>query len=191
MKKSIYILLFALLVSSACDDGFDEMNVNPTKPTQVSLQNKLTGLFLGISGERYENWRTGQIYQSTMMQHQAALPGYWSGDKYLQNNGYASSLMDRYYRNAIRVVEDMLVQIEDEESPAEMKAIVQILRVFAFSRLTDLYGDVPYSEAGKGFIDGVLKPKYDAQSEIYLDMLDQLAEAGAALGSGQSEFVSW
>jgi len=190
MKKSIYILLFALLVSSACDDGFAEMNVNPTKPTQVSLNNKLTAVVTYISGERYENWRAQQIYQSTMMQQQAALAGYWSGDKYLWNKGYASSLMDRYYGNAIKSLEDMLIQVDAEEQPAEMKSIIRILRVFAFSRLTDLYGDIPYSEAGKGFIDGILKPKYDAQSEIYADMLKELEESAAALGSGTSQFGS-
>ena len=166
------------------------MNIDPTKPVQVAVGTKLTAVQKFISSERYDNWRANLIYQSTMMQHIATTAGYWNGDKYTWNRGYCSSLMDRYYSNAIKSIEDLKVQLDDEAAPAEMKAIVRILRVYAFSRLTDLYGDVPYSEAGKGFIEGTLKPKYDAQSEIYPDLLKELEESAAALGSGVSGFGS-
>ncbi|MBC8770212.1 SusD/RagB family nutrient-binding outer membrane lipoprotein [Arenibacter sp. BSSL-BM3] len=187
MKNSIYILLIAFLFG-ACDKGFEELNVNPTKPVQVSLSTKLTAAQKFMSSERYDNWRANLIYQSTMMQHLAVTAGYWSGDKYTWNKGYASSLIDRYYGNVVKSLEDMLVQLEEEEAPAEMKAITRIMRVFVYSRLTDLYGDIPYSEAGKAFISGILTPKYDAQSEIYADMLKELEESAAALGTGTSEF---
>ncbi|MBT8313489.1 MAG: SusD/RagB family nutrient-binding outer membrane lipoprotein, partial [Maribacter sp.] len=187
MKKSIYILLFAL-VFSACDNGFEDLNVDPTKPNQVSVANKLTAAQLFTSGERYENWRAGLIYSSTMMQHFATTAGYWDGDKYTWNRGYASSMIDRIYGNAVKNIEDMLVQLDEEGAPEEMKAIVRIQRVIVFHRLTDLYGDVPYSEAGKAVISGILKPKYDAQSDIYADMLKELEESAAALGSGTSQF---
>lgn len=176
------------LVVGACDDGFDELNVNPTKPSQIAAANKLTAAMKFVSSERYDNWRANMIYQSTMMQHIATTAGYWSGDKYTWNRGYASSLMDRYYGNAVKTIEDLLFQLNEEAAPDEMKAIARILRVFTFSRLTDLYGDVPYSEAGKAVIEGIFLPKYDAQSEIYPDMLKELEESAAALGSGTSGF---
>jgi len=182
--------MFALLFVGACDDGFEELNVNPTKPSQVAASNKLTAIIKFISSERYDNWRAGMIYQSTMMQHISTTAGYWSGDKYTWNRGYASSLLDRYYGNAIKSIEDLQFQMEEENSPEEMKAIVRILRVFAYSRLTDLYGDIPYTEAGKAVIDGIFLPKYDAQSEIYPDLLKELEESAAALGTGTSEFGS-
>lgn len=187
MKKSIYILLFVFALT-ACDEGFEETNINPQRPVQVSVNTKLTAAQLFVSSERYDNWRAGLIYQSTMMQHIATTAGYWDGDKYTWNRGYASSLMDRYYGNAIKSLEDMLVQIDEEGLPAEMKAITRILRVFAFSRLTDLYGDVPYSEAGKAVLENIFLPKYDPQSEIYADMLKELEESAADLGTGTSGF---
>lgn len=187
MKKVILLLTMALVIG-ACDDGFDELNVNPTAAPQIAAANKLTAVQKFISSERYDNWRAGMIYQSTMMQHIATTAGYWDGDKYTWNRGYASSLIDRYYGNAIKTVEDLKFQLDAEEAPEEMKAIVRILRVFAFSRLTDLYGDVPYSEAGKAVLEGIFLPKYDQQSEIYPDMLKELEESAAALGSGTSGF---
>tara|TARA_R110002051_G_scaffold153510_4_gene225901 strand:- start:16151 stop:17629 length:1479 start_codon:yes stop_codon:yes gene_type:complete len=186
--KKVFLLLIMALVVGACDDGFDELNVNPTKSAQIAAANKLTALEKYISSERYDNWRANMIYQSTMMQHIATTAGYWSGDKYTWNRGYASSLLDRYYGNAIKTAQDLIVQLDEEESPEEMKAIARILRVFAFSRITDLHGDVPYSEAGKAVIDGIFLPKYDKQSDIYADMLKELEESAAALSSGTSGF---
>ena len=187
MRKSIYLLLFALILS-ACDEGFEDLNVNPLRPSQVGVETKLTAAQLFASSERYDNWRANLIYQSTMMQHIATTAGYWDGDKYTWNRGYASSLMDRYYGNAVKSLEDILAQLDEEGAPGEMKAIARIMRVFVFSRLTDLYGDVPYSEAGKAVLDGILTPAYDAQSDIYADMLNELEESAALLGSGTSGF---
>lgn len=196
MKKTIYTLLFAF-VFSACDQGFEELNVDPTKPVQVEARFKLTAAQLFTSGERYENWRANLIYQSTMMQHMANTAGFWDGDKYTWNMGYASSLMDRYYGNAVKTLEDILLQLDDEEQPDEMKSIARIMRVFVFHRLTDLYGDIPYSEAGKAVInrsagtafeEGPIAPKYDPQEEIYADLLNELEESAAALGTGTSGF---
>ena len=187
MRKFIYLFTMVLILG-ACDGGFEELNVDPTRPSQIAAGNKLTAAILQISSQRYDNWRAGLIYQSTMMQHMANTAAFWDGDKYTWNRGYASSLMDRYYTNAIKTIEDLRVQLDEEQSPEEMKAIVRILRVFAFSRLTDLHGDVPYSEAGKAVIDGIFLPKYDAQSDIYADMLNELEESAAALGTGTSGF---
>lgn len=189
MKKTIYILIFALVLG-ACDDGFDELNVNPTKPTQVDVRNKMTAVQLFTSGERYENWRAMLIYSSTMIQHFATTAGYWSGDKYSWNQGYASSMIDRIYGNAVKNVQDMIVQLEDGGGTPEMMAVTRIQRVLIFHRLTDLYGDVPYSEAGKAYIDGITTPVYDAQAAIYADMLKELEESVAVLSSGDSGFGS-
>jgi hypothetical protein len=68
--------------------------------------------------------------------------------------------------------------------------MTRILRVFIYSRLTDLHGDIPYSEAGQGYTSGILKPKYDAQKDIYMDMLKELEEAVAQITSSTTMGVS-
>ena len=187
MKRIFYIIL-VLAVIASCDEGFEDMNVDPTRPSQVSASSKLTAVQLYTSGDRYENWRANLIYSSTMMQHFASLAGYWTGDKYTRNAGYASSLMERYYGDALKNLINLQEQLDEEESPDEMKAIAKIMRVFIFSRLTDMYGDLPYFEAGKAVSENILKPVYDQQSEIYPDMLNELQEAVGMLGTGTSEY---
>jgi Starch-binding associating with outer membrane len=51
--------------------------------------------------------------------------------------------------------------------------------------LVDTYGDVPYSEAGKAFLDKTYLPKYDDQKQIYDDLLKEVSEATNALDASK------
>ena len=191
--KALGLAVLCSVVLVACDgldDDFEELNVNPTQASQIDPNFKLTNIQLRISGERYENWRTNLIYSSTMMQHFATLPGYWSGDKYTYIASYSAAMWDRYYPNIAKNIEDLLAQTAEDPDMANMNAITRTVRVLMYHRLTDLYGDVPYSEAGKGVTEGIIQPKYDPQSEIYADMLNELNEAASALSAGGATFGS-
>ena len=159
------------------------MNIDPNKASQLDVSNKFASAILKTSGGRYENWRASLIYQSTMIQHLSSTAGYWSGDKYFRSDQYANALWDRYYPDVIKEIEDIRAQLTSEGNSGSEMGMLRILRVFAFTRLTDIYGDIPYSEAGQGYINGILKPKYDAQQDIYMDMLKELEAAVAQLGS--------
>ena len=187
IKFTLSLLLVSMVLVS-CDDGFEDLNVNPTQANEIDPGFQFTYVQLQTSGERYENWRAVLIYSSTMMQHLAALPGYWSGDKYLYNAGYASSLWDRAYSNQVRDIEDLYTRLQGDPESINLFAAVRIWRAVIDQRLTDLYGDIPYSEAGKGFIDGNVSPKYDTQEFIYMDMLNEISEAVSSFDSGAKTF---
>ena len=55
------------------------------------------------------------------------------------------------------------------------------MKVMIFHRITDIYGDIPYTEAGLGYYDRTFTPKYDKQQDIYNDMLKELDAAAQAL----------
>ncbi|HXB08870.1 MAG TPA: SusD/RagB family nutrient-binding outer membrane lipoprotein, partial [Puia sp.] len=67
--------------------------------------------------------------------------------------------------------------------------IARIFKVFMFQRMTDMYGDCPYSQAGLGFIKGITQPKYDKQQDIYTNMLSELADAAAKLDPAKANTV--
>lgn len=178
------------MFQTSCDDGFDELNVDPTSSPEINPQFQFTWVQLRTSGGRYENWRASLIYSSMMMQHFAALCGYWTGDKYTYNAGYSSSLFDRAYTESVKDIQDLIATLEKgEQGDGTMLGMAKIWRVVIFHRLTDLYGDIPYSEAGKGFLEGIDFPVYDAQEAIYADMLNEL-EAGINLLGGSGGFGS-
>lgn len=175
-----------VMVQVSCDNGFDELNVNPNAANEINPNFQFTYVQLTTSGERYENWRAVLIYSSTMIQHFATTCGYWNGDKYTYNAGYSSSLFDRNYTNCIKNIQDLLNTLQNQETPDQARiAMARIWRVLIFHRMTDMYGDIPYSEAGKGFLEGIDLPRFDPQSEIYPDMLKELGEAVTQLsGTG-------
>ena len=176
MKKLLSIVLISSLVLVSCDfdKDFEEMNVDPTKAAQLDVNNKIASVLLNTSGGRYENWRASFIYSSQIVQHMSSTATYWSGNFYTRNEGYATSLFDRAYPEQVKEIEDIIYQLTNDGVTGDQMGVARIMRAFIYHRLTDIYGDVPYSEAGKGYIDGVLKPKYDAQQDIYMDMLKNL-----------------
>jgi len=194
MKKIISTISIVCLLLTSCefDKGFEELNVNPTKASQLDVNNKFASVFLRTSGGRYENWRASLIYSSTIVQHISSTATYWTGNFYTRNNDYATSLFDRAYPEQVKEIEDILYQLNEEGNTGTAMGVARIWRVFIYHRLTDLYGDIPYSEAGKGFIENILKPKYDAQKDIYADMLAELEAATGQLGAdtlGNSDLI--
>ncbi|WP_031427507.1 SusD/RagB family nutrient-binding outer membrane lipoprotein [Flavimarina sp. Hel_I_48] len=188
MKRALYILtLIASFSIISCDKDFDEINVDPTTASQIDLRYKFPTAILYVAGQRYESWRANLIYQSTMIQHLSNTQGYWNGDKYTYSAGYAEAFWTAQYPQGVKSIEDMKNQLETAgDTTSAEYAMVRILRVFQYQRLTDLYGDVPYSEAGAAFIDDDLRPSYDLQEDIYADMLNELNESAQLLGSGTS-----
>lgn len=184
-NKIILVLAAVVLINTSCDDGFAELNVDPLAAPAIDPNFQFSWVQLRTSGGRYENWRAALIYSSTMIQHYATLCGYWSGDKYTYNAGYSSSLFDRAYGETVKDIQDLIFTLENgEEADPAMLGMAKIWRSVIFHRLTDLYGDIPYSEAGKGFLEGIDKPKYDAQEDIYAGMLADIEEGVSLLSSG-------
>lgn len=186
-----FLVAIVLIALSGCDtDSLHELNENPTVAEDIDPGFILAYTQLQTSGERYENWRTQLIYQSTMMQHLATLPTYWVGDKYLYNAGYSAALWDRAFTNYIKdltnLVEITDPTVEGQEEFVNYHAIARIWKVVAFQRVTDIYGDIPYFGAGKGFSERDFFPTYDPQSEIYADMLNELEEAAGLLSASAS-----
>jgi hypothetical protein len=61
--------------------------------------------------------------------------------------------------------------------------MTRIFQAYAFMILTDSYGDIPFTEAGTGYPEQLLLPKYDAQQSIYTKLIQELTEASAALSA--------
>ena len=182
----IFLVAFGLLFfTTSCDDGFADINTNPTQAIDINPNFQFTFAQLRTSGGRYENWRAGLIYSSMMIQHLAATCGYWTGDKYTYNGGYNSSLIDRAYSEQVKDIVDLINTLEGGEvGDQTMLGMARIWKVVIFQRLTDIYGDIPYFEAGRGAIDGIDFPAYDSQESIYMDMLNELEAAVAQISSG-------
>ena len=86
------------------------------------------------------------------------------------------------YINELKNLSIVIDQATNKENNPGLAAAAKIMRAWSFMYVTDVWGDIPYTEALQGFlVDGTLTPKYDTQASIYADLHAQLAEAVAAL----------
>ena len=181
--KYIAIITILWMPMSGCDEGFDEMNVNPVQPTTldpVYLMNR-AALFSTPAG-------TSLTYEIAIVQ-QIVSPngGVLAGGNFNQlNRPFAIGTWNKFYRNVLKHTTDVKRMTRDDPSRANLYHMSRILHCLGAMILTDTFGDIPYFEAGLGFLEGNVTPNYDAQESIYLDVLNELEQATAGLGAAGS-----
>src|SRR5688572_7552578 len=166
----ILTLVIFLLTTVSCTNDFEETNINPTAEDNPPTNALLTQSMILASTSEYEAWRANYIYSALFVQQFASLN--WQGDKYLYNDGYSAAYWDRNFGRTIKVLTDVVARTAAKPEEVNYNSIARILKVVVFHRMTDLYGDIPYSQAGKGYLEGILIPEYDTQEFIYNDMLN-------------------
>lgn len=105
---------------------------------------------------------------------------------FLYKEGNTHWLFEEQFKTTVKNIADLEAQLKASTEPTAIVdlAIARVQKVLIFSRITDAYGDIPYSEAGKGFLEGIRFPKYDTQSAIYSNMLETLEASAVVLNSG-------
>ena len=183
-------LLVAVSFVASCDKGFKEMNTNPNAYTEPVIGNLFTMSQVRTAGVGTNDRNRVSIkYFAGTNQYMAALGTNWSGDKNFEN-GQFGDLFETIYAVHLKELVQMLAITKDKPEMINYYAIGSIWRVYVLHRATDMYGDVPYSEAGLGFVSATFKPKYDKQSDIYPMMLSELQTAIGQLDPAKPTFGS-
>ncbi|NIG57219.1 SusD/RagB family nutrient-binding outer membrane lipoprotein [Chitinophaga sp. Cy-1792] len=185
-KYSLLLAIPALTFLSSCTKKFEDINTDKNSATETTTipVYSLTRAQLEYTGNddfSYETWRTNIIYLSLMMQQLSSTVGWYSGDHYGKNQGFSQAYFDMGYPSQVKYIEDLLHQTKGKDNYNNLYQIGRITRVLIYHRLTDLYGMVPFSQAGQGYTNGIITPKYDAQQDIYVAMLQELDAAAKAL----------
>jgi len=181
---SVFCAALLPLLLVGCDGLTDitEKNEDPTSATQMDPELQFVNLPLAVTDTRFEAWRGNLIHADCIAQHLAPTTTAWSGCYYTLNEGYNTAYWNRHWGD-FKNIEDVLTKTDPEENPelTNVHAMTRILRVFLMHRMTDLYGNIPYEQAGKGLTEGINNPEYDPQSEIYPSMIADLQEARGQL----------
>jgi hypothetical protein len=96
------------------------------------------------------------------------------------DGAYAGSLNDLQNIININTGADTKAYAALNGSNNNQIAVARILKAYRFWNLTDVYGDIPYSEA----LQKKLNPKYDTQQEVYNGIFKELKEATAQMDGG-------
>lgn len=180
MKHLIIPFFFALLLLSSCEKSLEEVNVNPNVPLEVTPDLLLPNVIRQTVNETMgENWSIGNI----VVQHTAKIQ-FVNEDRY--GWGVRDGMWNTFY-SSLRDVNNILLLSRDKDQK-NYEAIGLILKSWMFAMLTDLYGNIPYSEAIKGKED-LFFPVYDSQEAIYNGILADLKTANDIIGTS-NETVS-
>ena len=190
MKKIFYIALCAIFFASCSDKVYEEINTDPTKADNVNPSSQLTYAVLQMYGDM--NFvDTYRLYTYAFTQH---LMGCWNttnyGGQHRSDDNEMSRPWNNLYPAAIRNLTDGIERTKDDPAKVNLNAAMRIFRVYVGGLLTDFYGDVPFSEAGLGYISGITQPKYDTQEEIYRSFFSELKAAEAMFDINQEAILS-
>lgn len=184
--KSILIFTSAGLICS-CD--FEEKNIDPNSNTSIEPGPLLTYSQLNTTtGGQTKNIQVGTCM---MLVQQAAslLSTEAAGDKYYQMSSSSNSLFNDTYSSCIKNWRELVIRASEDPKYENLLGAAKIWGAYLFQRMTDLYGDVPYSEAGWGYYKQIYNPQYDRQEDIYMDLIKEV-KAGIALLSNDKPAIS-
>lgn len=174
-KLSISGLALGLLLGiSACDKDFEEVNVNPNSPEAVSSALLLPNVIRNTTNEIAGNaWGLGNL----VVQYTAKIQ-FTNEDRY--NWGPQGNPYNSFY-SALRDINN-IVELSGTANQKNYVGVAKVMRAHLFAYMTDVYGEIPYSEAIQAK-SGVNYPKFDSQESVYRAILVELEEANAMLGT--------
>jgi hypothetical protein len=185
--KMITRLIIPLAITfyfAGCTKGFEEKNQDPYAITKVDA-----GL-LFTAAERNMNIGSWDGEQTIVQQYiNAYNAGATAGFQFnLDVDGYSNDHWGAY-TGVIKPLVQIMSFTEDDPTAKNLYSMARIWKAYAFMTLVDTYGDVPYSDAGKGYLELILFPKYDKMEDIYDSLYNELKTATADL-SASNEYVT-
>lgn len=185
MKKlnnlKLIFIFSATFLTYSCTDGFEELNTKNNLVTEdlvdVDLMFTLV-LVNSIKGGTPSG--TGTI-------------GNYSGSSYSSANrpfqeGNAPGVWNASYKGYTNNLSDIVRLTKDDPSLINKTAIARIMKVWAFAKVTDTYGDIPYSQSNLAPGEIIFDPEYDTQQSIYEDFFKELKEAAASLDGSMESY---
>jgi hypothetical protein len=180
-------VLAAALGAAACNDGLTDINVDPNRPLTspapyLLTQAQASAVDRGL-GDNFNLTLTG-----LWAQHYAKIQ-YVDEDKYDLRPQQIDAHFTGFYAGPLRDLAEVMRQGTEQAKP-NYTAIGDIMSVWTWHLMTDVWGDIPYSEALMGSLsDGNnVTPVYDTQQSIYTSLLARLATSQAALTAGGGDF---
>ncbi|HTE12719.1 MAG TPA: SusD/RagB family nutrient-binding outer membrane lipoprotein [Chitinophagaceae bacterium] len=164
-----FILFVTMVMVSSCTKSFLDVNKDPNSvtdaPPRTLLPNTTVSMAFANSNEMGK--AAALLMQYNANTNSASVAGAY--DTWIMG-GFESQWDNEIYDGTLNNL-GIIIDKTQAKSPA-YAGIAKLEFAYTISMATDLFGDVPYSQAAQGFdANGVLKyqqPVFDAQMDIYL-----------------------
>lgn len=191
MKKklltiSAIVALGVTLIFSSCEMWIDtDMNIDPDVPTEVPI-----GLILPSIQANMAYDLGGNDMAVTPNVWLQTITGYARQMNIIANYVFAPSDINNVWNSCYYVtMMDCKVLIEKalEQEAYHFAGVGQISLAYTLAQMTDVFGDIPYTEAFQGM--EVLEPNVDSQESIYAVVDQLLTDAIANLTNADNALV--
>ena len=182
MKKLSIIAIVFAVAFSACTKGFDEMNKDPFSPTGTTIE----ALFNGVISSMQQTSDEMFYLQNEIWYPETEL-GALTSDAWGNSQIGTASIWSNYYNSLsnMREIESRLDQYCEEQADEaicdKVRAQLAIVRAYKTFKMTDIFGDMPYFEAGRIWQGAdnqqYMKPKWDKQEVIYDTLMNEIVWA--------------
>lgn len=181
-------LLLSGMLLTACTSSFDEWNVNPNEATEEAMNrdNLKTGAYftqmekgvfiIGTDlGGRYQQDEAleGDLFASYFATINTWGTTTFNNDHYALYPGWYNYPFNDAYEQVMQPWKS-IYDVTDSKSVA--RAMATVIKVFGMSRITDMYGPIPYSKFGTA-----VQVAYDSQEEVYNQFFNELDSAIAVM----------
>lgn len=183
MKKILILIIFASLVLSSCQkSAFREDELFARRNALESAEPALLmSSIIQKSAYLYQN--KGGMGARNL----AAAMQYLQGNRSSDDNtylGFRQPKSDLYeYTAVIRMVQAGIVEM-NKKGLKSHEGIFRIFNSLMWATVTDLYGDIFYTEGLRGQ-EGILFPKFDEQKDIYPALIQNLKDAAQLITDGK------
>jgi hypothetical protein len=164
---SIFILVFLF---TSCNDQ-DYYQTNPNEPSNATPSLILSKLCIDV----FNFYPVSPAYASRYLT-------YYERPTNEVNYGWVAGDFGAY--NTLRQVKAM-EKLATASNESSYLALGKFFRAVLFSSLTEQFGDVPYSQALQAE-EGIVKPIYDSQEDIFVAILKDLDDANTMLSQSNS-----
>lgn len=172
--------IFLITSLPSCTDGFESINTDPNRMPVVPPSSLLAPTIY------YGHWTLLNYSRSVfgqLMQYSVQTNGFESISQYTIKDSQPTYLWNNLYRR-LNDANEMCVLAEDLEDDTSL-AVGLTLKAWLMANITDIWGDVPYSEALKAN-EGQYQPKFDNQEDIYTGILADLERANTIFATSST-----
>ncbi|MEG2066735.1 MAG: SusD/RagB family nutrient-binding outer membrane lipoprotein [Tannerellaceae bacterium] len=188
--SSILLGCTALLSFAACSDSdYTDRYLDPSKTTTVSCEKLMTGIFKAGNDYTYATYYRLWSFDNGLIARFAQTLGFTNSDgRYLASDGYINDRWVNFYKiiAQYRILEKTYNELPDVKK-ADYEPTLLISKIFMYDhmqQLVDMWGDIPFKEAGYLGITGDIAgsyPSYDKAEDLYKMMMSDLKEVNTKI----------
>jgi hypothetical protein len=166
------VIALAVLVSGCDNSGLTGINKNPNAPPSVTPQFLFPSAVSDVVG-RARGGSFDLTLASLWAQHMA-MDRFTDEDTYSIRSDNINGYWSGFYAGGLQDLATILNQAKQTATP-NLVAPALVMKSWTFGVMTDMWGDIPYSQANKS--DPTAPPQYDRQKDIYTGLFTDLKAA--------------